>query len=463
MTTTKTRRHEESPWRSSCRRAVIVALILPPVLFGACTSKPDHPAGAPAASKPADRQTLRAVALPDVSRASPTVQRQLRDAHAALTAARANAGISDADLARAYGDLGTLLMAAEFREAAEPCLLDAQALAPTMLRWPYYLAHLEKLRGDPVGATTHFEEALRLAPDDVPTLVWLGNAYLDAGRVDDAERLFSKALSLQPRLVAAMFGMGRAALAKREYARAIDYLEQAQAQDPKAVTIHYQLAMAYRGTGQTDKAEMHMRLRGPGEVRPPDPLMKELDALLESAVAYEVRGAQALDEGRWADAAAFFRKGTELDPNEPSLRHKLGTALAMTGDSAGAFQQFEEVTRRWPHFAKAQYSLGVMLAGAGRYPEALTHLQAAVASEPSYVEAHLQMAESLRAMGRMEQALAEYDETTRLDPRVAEARFGAAMALAKLGRIAQARERLTEGARLHPERPEFSQALAQLP
>ena len=118
-----------------------------------------------------------------------------------------------------------------------------------------------------------------------------------------------------------------------------------------------------------------------------------------------------MDEGRWTDAAVYFRKGAALDPNEPSLRHKLGTALAMSGDSAGAFQQFEEVTRRWPHFAKAQYSLGVMLAGGGRYPEAVSRLQAAVTSEPSYVEAHLQLAESLRAMGRMEPALAEYDET----------------------------------------------------
>jgi tetratricopeptide (TPR) repeat protein len=443
---------------------VAVAVVSAIVLVVACSSRSETtPAGTPVAAKPADRQTLRPVTLPDLSKASPPVQQQVREAYALLNEAKGKPGIADADLARAYGDLGKLLMAAEFREAAEPCLLDAQALAPTELRWPYYLGHLSKLRGDPAGSTTHFEEALRLAPDDVPTLVWLGNVYLDAGRVDDAERLFSKALSTQPRLAAAMYGVGRAALAKREYARAIDYLEQAQAQDPKAVTIHYQLALAYRGKGEADKAEMHMRLRGPGEVRAPDPLMKELDALLESSVAYEVRGAQALDEGRWTDAAAYFRKGAALDPNEPSLLHKLGTALAMSGDSAGAFQQFEEVTRRWPHFAKAQYSLGVMLAGAGRYPEAVAHLQSAVTSEPSYVEAHLQLAESLRAMGRMEQSLAEYDETTRLDPRVAEARFGAAMALAKLGRIDQARQRLMEGARLHPERPEFSQALAQLP
>lgn len=445
-------------------RALTVFVCCVLVFFGACSSKTDTPTGsAQPASGPPDRKALRTVTVPDLSKASPTVQKQIREKHASLAAAMQDASTSDGDLGRAYGEMGMLLMAAEYREAAEPCLLNAQVLAPAELRWPYYLAHLSKLRGDPAGATRNFERALRLAPDDVPTLVWLGSAYLDEARADDAERQFARALSLQPRLVAALFGIGRVALAKQEYARAVDYLEQAQSQDPRAVTIHYQLAMAYRGKGDLDKAEAHMRQRGPGEVRPPDPLMRELDGLLESAVAYEVRGAQALDDGKWTDAAEYFRKGVALDPNEPSLRHKLGTALAMSGDGDSAFRQFEEVTRRWPQFAKAQYSLGVMLAGAGRHQEAIAHLTAAVKSEPSYVEAHLQLAESLRATGRLEPAIAEYDETVRLDPRVAQARFAAAMACASLGRADQARLRLTEGARLHPDRPEFSQALTRLP
>ena len=442
--------------------SVVVVVLLGILSPAACSSRTDAPPASVQQSKPPDRKALRTVTLPDLSRAASTVQTQLRDQSAVLSAAMQSSGTTDADLGRAYGEMGKLLMAAEFREAAEPCFLNAEALAPAEIRWPYYLAHLSKLRGNPAGAREGFERAHQVAPDDVPTLVWLGNAYLDEGRASDAEPMFARALSLQPRLIAALFGMGRVALAKQEYARAVDYLEQAQLQDPKAVTIHYQLALAYRGKGETEKAEAHMRQRGPGDVRPPDPLMRELDSLLESGVAYEVRGAQALDEAKWDAAAAYFRKGIELSPDEPSLRHKLGTALAMTGDNAGAYKQFDEVTRRWPRFAKAQYSLGVMLAGAGRHQEAIAHLTAAVQSEPSYVEAHLQLAESLRAAGRLDAAIVEYDETVRLDPRVAQARFGAAMALAALKRFDQARQRLTEGARLHPDRPEFSQALAQL-
>src|SRR5262249_45465040 len=159
-------------------------------------------------------------------------------------------------------------------------------------------------------------------------------------------------LAQDPRSVPALFGLGRAALARQDFGRAIDYLEQALAIDEHAILIHYPLALAYRGAGNREQAEAHIRRRGPGQIRPPDPLMQELDTLLESAVAYEVRGARALDEGQWAAAAEYFRKGIELAPDEPSYRHKLGTALAMMGDGQGAFEQFELVARRWPKFAK---------------------------------------------------------------------------------------------------------------
>ena len=118
-------------------------------------------------------------------------------------------------------------MAAEYRDAAEPAFLNAEALTPNDRRWPYYLAQLYKLKGDARQATASFERALRAKPDDLPTLVWLGSAYLDQGRAADAEPLFSTAFSIAPRSVPVLFGLGRTALAKQEYARAVDYLERA--------------------------------------------------------------------------------------------------------------------------------------------------------------------------------------------------------------------------------------------
>ena len=447
------------------RCAFPVAVCVLATLAGACGSKTETAASTSTAATtaPPDRKALRSVSLPDLSRAVGSVGKQLRDGYASLAAKIQDPTTSDVDLGMAYGEMGRLLMAAEYREAAEPCFLNAQLLVPPDVRWPYYLGHLYKERGDSAEAARSFERALRLQPDDLPTLVWLGSAYLDQGRPAEAEPLFTKALALQPRSIPALFGLGRTALARQEYSRAVDDLEQALSLDSKALVIHYPLAMAYRGMGNLDKAEAHLRQRGPGEILPPDPLLHQLETLLESAVAYEVRGARALDEGQWTAAAEYFRKGIGLAPNEPSLRHKLGTALAMTGDTRGAVQQFEDVTRRWPAFAKAQYSLGVVLAANGRYREAIEHFSAAVKSEPAYAEARLQLAEAWRASGYFEESLPHYEQAMKLDPRVAEARLGYAMALAALKRYPEARARLNEGMKIYPDRPEFAQALARLP
>jgi Tfp pilus assembly protein PilF len=230
-------------------------------------------------------------------------------------------------------------------------------LAPGDFRWPYYLAHLYRQNGDLKRAAHWFERAVELKPDDVNALVWLGNIELDEGRPGDAEPMFARALALEPKSVSARFGLGRAALAKQEYGRAVEYLEAILALDPQATGAHYPLAMAYRGLGDSAKAEAHLRLRQERQILPADPLIVELENLLESPQTYESRGIEALNQKDWAGAAALFRKGLELSPEHAALRHRLGTALYMMGDVRGAQEQFEQIVRASPDFFLAQYSL----------------------------------------------------------------------------------------------------------
>ena len=86
------------------------------------------------------------MALPDLSRLEESVQAQLRERYAALTEKQNNPATPAADLATEYGEMGKLLLAAEFRDPAEASLLNAQALAPGDMRWPYYLGHLYRTK-----------------------------------------------------------------------------------------------------------------------------------------------------------------------------------------------------------------------------------------------------------------------------------------------------------------------------
>ena len=413
--------------------------------------------------QPRSEVTLEPVSLPDLSRLSPAVGEQLRERHAAMTRVVDSPNATTADRARAYGEAGMTLMAAEYASEAEAAFANAEALAPAEIRWPYYRGHLHREAGRAEDAAAAFERALEADASYVPAQIWLANAYLDQGRPEQAEPLFSKALTSRPHMPAAHFGLGRAALARRDFATAVRHLEQVLAIDPAADGAHYPLALAYRGLGDEARAQTHAQARGvSGEVLPPDPLTGDVEVLFESAVAYEVRGARAMDEGKWLDAAEQFRRGSEMSPDAPSLRHKYGTALAMTGDMAAARRAFEETIRRSPGFAKAHYSLGVVKAGAGDIAGAERAWQDALRAEPNYLEPRLQLAHALRRTGRAAPSLPHYARVLEIDPRVEDARYGLSMALVMLGRHAEARDRLAEAVDIHRDRPAFAVALARV-
>ena len=391
-----------------------------------------------------------------------SVQKQIRETHASLSAKIADRQTPIPSLADAYGGLGKLLTAADYPDAAEPCFLNARMLAPNDYRWPYYLAHLYRKRGEVEKARTSFETALQLRPGDVDTLVWLGDVALAQGRPDEAEPRFSKALSLEPTSLSARFGLGRTALAKQEYRRAVGYLEEVLARDPEAAGAHYPLGMAYRGLGDLKKAEAQLRQQKNRDILPADPLIVELEELLESPQAYESRGIRALNKHQWPEAAALFRKGLNLAPDSAALRYRLGTVMFMMGDAAAAEAQFEQVVRAQPDYFLAQYSLGVMLQDKGRHAEAIERFRAALRARPSYTEARLRLAASLRRVDRAKESLTYCEQVLAENPNQPEARFGRAMALAQLGRYQEARDCLVADVKAFPEQPLFAHGLARL-
>ncbi|MBI4263190.1 MAG: tetratricopeptide repeat protein [Acidobacteria bacterium] len=435
---------------------VLVTLALPICAAAAvaCTSPRDTaPAG--------ETIGLVPVALPDLSRAEASLQRDLRERHAAI-AARAQGGEASQDLGAAYGDLGSRLMAAGFLDAAGSAFLNAQALAPDDMRWPYLRAHALRLQGESARAIPFFERALQIQPDDVPALIWLATSHIDQGEPEAAEPFLVTALMLQPDSLAALFGLGRVALTRRDYQRAVDHFEKALALDPRAAAVHYPLAMAYRGLGDGDKADAHLRLRAPGALTPPDPHLEQLGDFARTATSYEIDGVRALDAGRWNDAAAHFRKGIAIAPATPSLRLNLGTALALAGDERAALEQFDEAIRLSPGYARAHYTSGILLESIGRDQEALDRFAAAVRFDSTLLAARLGLADALRRTGRLDASLAHYQEIVRIDPAASQARFGHAMALVRLGRYQEARAVLVEAMTAHPDQPGFAHAFARL-
>jgi tetratricopeptide (TPR) repeat protein len=429
------------------RSAMVVATLL--FLIAAC---------APSGRRPA----LRDVPLPNVASAAAPVQDQLRQEHAALRRAVADSSLSNDALAAVYGRMGTLFLAAEFFGAAEAAFANAQTLQPADRRWPYYLGHVFRSENDTARAVAAFEQSLQLAPDDVPTMVWLAELRLAGGQAAAAKVHLTKARGLAAREPAVLYGLGRVALETQDYAQAVAYLEDALTLAPGASRVRYPLALAYRGLGDRAKAEAQLRQRGETDLPPTDPLMAELGGLLQNAAAFETRGAQAMADRQWPEAVTSLKKAVELSPANAFNRLNLGTSLYMTGDRAAALESFREAVRLSPDLAKAHFAIGVLMEVEGKDADAIAAFNQAVSADAGYNEARLGLANALRRTGRTVDALPHYEAILRADPGSSQALFGQAIALVRLGRHAEARDRLEAGAKSFPDQPGFAHALARL-
>jgi protein O-GlcNAc transferase len=412
------RTNRQRPDPAGAFAAAVFVLIA--VMTIGCNRRSDPPLSDSAWKPPAS------VNVPNLAAVEPAVRSQLTAQLRTLEQQRLRAR-SGPEMAEAYGQTGLLLFAAKQYEFAAPFLENAQALVPTDRRWPYYLGHSYRLQGRLPEARERFRRALALAPEDEPTLLWLGEIALIEGQPAQAETFFAAVLSRHRESLAGRFGAGRAALAQHDYRSAATYFESVLASNAKAINVHYPLALAYRGLGDTARARAHLDLRGDYDLSLPDPLVDRLRDLLDGSVSHEVRGARALQAGDVFTAVDEFRRAVMLAPDDLNIRHQLGTALYVSGQTAEATRLFEELVRAYPHLSKSRYSLGVIYASNGKDAAAVAQFEAAIRDDPRFSQAHVQLATAYARLNRTREAIMHYDAALAIDPANVEAAQGRAL------------------------------------
>ena len=114
----------------------------------------------------------------------------------------------------------------------------------------------EELAYKPVVKLT--EDGAELEIEDTPAgvtaLVQLGNVYLAAGKPEEAEGYYRKAIEYDPLNFIAVTNVGAACLDRKEFGEAIRLFEQALERNPYYVNAHYGRALAYFQQGDTERA-----------------------------------------------------------------------------------------------------------------------------------------------------------------------------------------------------------------
>jgi predicted Zn-dependent protease len=125
---------------------------------------------------------------------------------------------------------------------------------------------------------------------------------------------------------------------------------------------------------------------------------------------------QAMEAGRFADAARIYQNLVQAVPNDPGLLMNLGMALAMGGQEADAIAPLQKAVALNPKLVPAHMFLGSSYLARGDAASAVAPLERVVAARPSDVESRRLLAQAYSGVGRTADAVSQLRKITELAP-----------------------------------------------
>ncbi|MCY3969792.1 MAG: tetratricopeptide repeat protein [Acidobacteria bacterium] len=398
----------------------------------------------PLSSHPAVAQDLEQVLRPRTDQYEQVVRDQMASAHDELDRLQNDPAATPSDLAAAFGLLGQLYLLYDYHEPARAALRNAEALDGQDLRWPYYLADLTAREGDPETAAAALDRVLSIDPGNVAALIRRGNALLELGRLDDAERDYSRAVDRDPRQSAARLGLGRVRYERGDFEQAIEHFQAAIQDQPEGSAIHHHIGLALRRLGRREEAAAHFEQNEHRLVVFADPLKDRVDQLNVSAEAHYFRGTSALRRGDARGALDAFLLALEAKPDSARNVFSVGLAQIELGNKQAAEARMRQAIALDANYREPHFNLALILAERGDYEAAERHFGRAAEIDSADFEASARRADALTRLGRIEEAIEVLNQVLESEPAMPVALLTLGAAHQAAGRPEQAWGRLRE-------------------
>ena len=359
----------------------------------------------------------------------------------------------DATLGALFGGMGELYLTYDLVEAAEPCFINADQLAPSF-RWRYLLGSLYQLDNRLEPAKQALESALELDERNGATLIRLGTAYLREENHQQARIYFERAAAFSEFTAAANYGLGQIAADEDQLAEAIRLFDDVLLRQPSANVVHYQLGQAYRRSGDREKMQFHLGRRGDQKVPYPDPIARELQNAATGVGAWLTLGRMSLSSGLFDIAEERFRKAVSIDPQSSAAHRSLANALQKLGRLREALAEYEQAILLEPQNAGLRYFVSQILVSArpqaadggldmakvrSNNQRAVEHLRAALSQADDYLPGWVELAGALERSGDVAGAEQATGRALELRPGAADLQIYRASLLANLDREAEAK------------------------
>lgn len=213
--------------------------------------------------------------------------------------------------------LRRIVFCAALLSVVSACASEPQTEARRSLK----IADDEIASGNPHAALKLMQARYAKTPNDVPTLIRLGEANAALARNTPAQILFEKAVRLDPSSEEARMGLVKADL-KIDPHKALSELQVFLAHHPATATLLSDLGVAYDLCGDAAKAQASYR-----DAMRLDPVMLAPQANLGLSLALS---------GHASEATALLRPLALSSDSTPKIRQNFAIAEVLAGDDTSA-------------------------------------------------------------------------------------------------------------------------------
>jgi tetratricopeptide (TPR) repeat protein len=167
-----------------------------------------------------------------------------------------------------------------------------------------------------------------------------------------------------------------------------------------------------------------------------DFISKALEIAPNNAVAHKNRGSALQELGHQEAALASYQRAAALDRGDPEAHHRCGNVLCLLRRWQEAVLSFDRAIALQPGNADAYSNRAFALQELGRSDEALASCDRAVDLDPKSFHGHVNRAGVMMSLDRVDEAIASYDRAIAVSPASASARVNRGMARLAAGDFA---------------------------
>jgi tetratricopeptide (TPR) repeat protein/glycosyltransferase involved in cell wall biosynthesis len=282
-------------------------------------------------------------------------------------------------------------------------------------------------------------------PDTTPTPPevwhWLGMAYQQAGRVEDAVHAYQQAIALNPQEPRTFNNLGIALKTLGQYPAAIAAYRHAIHLKPDYADAFNNLGNLYRQ--QEDWEEAIAQYQTVLTLNP-----QHVDALHSLGAVYQY-------QEQYPEAIAQFRQALHLKPNHPDLHNSLGNALQRLKQFDAAIACYQRALELRPHDPAFHNNLAAALQELGRLDESIAYYQKALELRPNYPDAFYNLGNNFKTQDRLDEAVRCYKRAIALRPSYPAAYNNLGLTFYDQGKL---RESIAAYRRALADRPDYPDA-----